>query len=242
MISGLSGLSGLSGIMGDGDPYASIRDYIAWWKCDEAAATDNLADASSNSLTLTKSNDPGVAAGKVGGCRTFVAASSQSASRVDGALLKCSGQSWSVNFWAYFATLGAFRALFSKDDLTAQREIVFDIGSDNRLIGFVNGGGGGNTLQGLTVLGATTWYNIDFSFTVTTKAWAIYVNGTLDSSGTATNDIAVSTAPWTLGAAGIGMAPAAFLDGRLDNFYRHNRVKTAGEIAQFYNGGSGLAL
>lgn len=218
------------------------NDVVGNWKCNEAAAADNFVDSSVNGLTLTKSNNPGVAAGKIGGCRTFTAASSQSASSADHALLKCSGRSWSVNFWAYFATVGAYRALFSKDDLTSQREIVFDIGSDDRLVGFVNGGGGNNTLQGATVLAPTLWYNIHFQFQVTTKIWSIYIGGVLDATGTADNDIAVSTAPWTFGAAGIGMAPAAFLDGQLDNFLRFNRLLTPTEITFLNNSGNGRAL
>lgn len=53
--------------MGQGN--LTLSSFAAFWKMNEAAATDDIVDSSGNAYDLTVSSDPGVIAGKIDGAR-----------------------------------------------------------------------------------------------------------------------------------------------------------------------------
>jgi hypothetical protein len=117
-------------------------------------------------------------------------------------------------------------------------------GSDYRVraqIGYSSGTAGEEFSHG-TTLSDDTWYFAVFSFDDSTKAWAIRVRDSsgavvgTDATGTATNNIYVSDAPFAIGAMFDGATPDYVFDGLIDEVMVFSDVLTASEVTALSKG------
>lgn len=208
---------------------------VANWRCNEASG--NLLDSTANANDLTAVNAPGATTGKVNGCRTFNG-SSQYATHTSNAILERAGKSWCINFWLY-RTGGGFNVAVSKDDNGATR--VFDIGvrGDNGHV-YVNNGASFAVAESTTAISGSTWYNVHFDFTTGTKAFNLYLNNSLEHSGTLAAEFAASTSIWQIGAgAGVGLN---LWPGNIDNVLLYDVVVSSTVRGLLWNGGSGVQV
>lgn len=217
------------------DPYAALRDYVAYWKFNELGDSDDILDASSNALHVPTFNSPISTTGKVGTARNFISASSQYGLKASTALLKLNGKTWSINLWFQIANLGSYKILVSRDDGAGQKEFDLAVNDSNTL--YVNFNSTAFFLISPTVLSINTWYNVQLDFTTGTKACNLYLNGVLEDSDVFSAELNNTTADWCFGAYAAGTS--AHLDGKLDNCYLYDKIV---DPLVFWNNGNGLDL
>lgn len=217
--------------------FAALNRYVAYWKCNEAAAANNLTDTSANALTGIVTGAPAVAAGKVNGCRTFNG-TTQYAGLADGGVISRNGKTWSINFWVRPTGISVFQLAISKDDNVLNREFAIGIRGDNNHF-YVNINSQFAVLESTTVAASGTWYNVCLTFTTGTKAIALYVNGVSEATGNAAAEISSTTANFSFAcnnSEGVINAPLA---GDLDNILLYDDLLTATEITKLFNANAG---
>lgn len=211
------------------DPFASMRDYAAYWKMDDGAGND-FADASSNAQTVTQVNAPGSTTGQIGNCRTFAAASSQYGNKASTAVLQRAGKSWTLIYRVYHTTVGAaYQLHVSKDDGSSNREFLVAKNPSDQ----VELQAGGLTLATSTTLSAATWYHIVVTWNASTNVGTIIINNGTPTVSAAGSAIPTTSAPWQF--ATYSSVPSLFLNGRLDEVLLYDRILSAAEITLDYN-------
>lgn len=118
-----------------------LNNLVAFYKGDEASATDNLADAHSGAKHLTKVNDPTVVVGKVNGGRGFLIASARRFT-LDDAAFKFTGD-FTATFWWKPGVTGATQGVIAADNTSANSTRgwgVVQSSSTNRLNFYVGSG------------------------------------------------------------------------------------------------------
>lgn len=225
------------------EPTMAILDSLAaYYKLDESSG--DALDALATSDLATSGSPPGATTGKVSGCRTFTAASSQMFSRADNAALSTGDIDYTLAMWVYLASKpAATMDMLSRYDVgnTALREYLFVWNASNdRFEFYITNTGGSNNVVTANNFGAPstgTWYYVVAWHDAAGNTINISVNnGTANSAATtlAPSDTAVAT---TLGGR-TGIA-TRYWDGRLDEVGFWKRVLTADEKTFLYNGGNG---
>ena len=77
----------------------------------------------------------------------------------------------------------------------------------------------------------TVWYNVALTYNSFTNSSSLYIQGVLDTTGTAANP-STQVGAWNIGATSSTAGP---VNGQISNFSIYNRALTAQEIQQNYN-------
>lgn len=227
------------------EPTMALTDSLAaYYKLDESSG--NAIDALGVSDLTASGSPPTATTGKVGGCRVFVAASSQMFSRADNAALSTGDIDYTLAMWVYLTSKpAATMDMLSRYDVgnVALREYLFVWNATNdRFEFYITNTAGGNNVVTANNFGAPstgTWYYVVAWHDAAGNTINISVNnGTANSAATSVSpsDTAVVT---TLGGR-TGIA-TRYWDGRLDEVGYWKRVLTVDERTSLYNGGAGLA-
>lgn len=215
-----------------------LNGLVGYWPLEEASGT--RVDATGRGNDLTSNNSVGQAAGKVGNCATFVAASSQSLSLVDNADLSTGDVDFTVACWVNFATTGTFQMMLSKGDAGSGSAIklgeyflyrwtdgflYFDVGN-----GTVSGQAGPSGAVSLSAWHFVVGWHDSVANTVNLQV----DNGTVFSTSYSSGSIDTVNA-FRLGAS----ASTQFLNGSLDEVGFWRRILTAGERTSLWNAGAG---
>lgn len=216
-----------------------VTGLVGYWKLDEASG-NRLDSIGSNHLTPTAA--PGNAAGKVGNATQFTAASVQRLAATDASALRSGAFDMTLSAWIYLDSLGAAREVMMKS--SSIDEYGIEISTSNRAQLYVYNGTTYFTVIASTfgALSASTWYYISAWYDYTAKTINISVNnGTADSLTTGTSNPAPNTGSFYVGAyRGSG---GAFMNGRIDEVKKWNRLLTPTERTLDYtNGLAGIPL
>jgi len=149
---------------------------------------------------------------------------------------------FSLTFWYKAESQSNYAALVSKYDNNAQRS--FFIRDNNGTLEFYigyNSGGSAELLDDSHSLSTGVWYHIGATFKNSDKSWQLRVyeegSGTTTYSGTATNNIFLSGAPFAIGAWFSSGSPTPYyLDGLVDEVVVFDDILSIGEIDQIRQG------
>lgn len=204
---------------------------VGWWKFDEGSGTTAADSASRFGATAhdgTLTNGPTWTTGPRGGALNFDAIDDY----VTNAAFSWAGGSITIAFWNY-STGGTNGTVFTIGNLNSPNRIMAHATwGDNVLYwDYGNASGPGRIFTDYASY-LNKWTHIvlvnngvDFK--------AIYLDGRLITSGTT-----VDSAPGGLTGIWIGTWAGYFHNGRIDDFRVYNRVLSAGEIQDIYQGGS----
>lgn len=205
-----------------GSPSSLLTDINSYWKLDEASG--NAIDSVSAFTGTINGDVTNNVAGKINTAFQFGSGTG---------FLNCStifsSSVFSFSAWVYRNATGILFLVIGGS--TGAGAVGFEIDTDD-IIKLVKEGYGG-LYQGLTPVPATTWTHIAVTYDAAGLV-QIYLNGTLDDSGTD-----LQTLSW--GDITIGRFNAASCDGRIDEVGIWSRVLTGAEITTLYNGGAGLS-
>ena len=94
----------------------------------------------------------------------------------------------------------------------------------------------GPSLSSASTVSASTWYNLTFTLNNTTNACAIYINGSLDASGTLSASYTGTGNNCRIAGAIIeGGSYHDELDARIAQVFAYSSVLSASEVLQNYN-------
>jgi hypothetical protein len=215
-------------------PHTALSDSASRVGTAQGIAGNSLTDVN----TVTSNT------GKVGTAAEFTLANSEQLVAPDSVELRSTDTDWAFSFWVYLAATATNQTIFSKDNgAAAGREYRLDfLTATGKMTWIVYDGTTAiGTVVSTQVFSATTFYHIRVYHSATDNLVGLQVNGgTADEAATSGAASSGTAIPFRLGANGSG-TPQAF-GGRIDEFGRWNRLRTAGEIAADYNAGSGLAF
>ena len=233
-----------------GNDFSVDGNAKALWNVDNGALTTD----SKGTNTLTDNNTVGTSTGdyQVGTASAdFTISNSESLTITDANLdsgfpLK-SGESnddISVTFWFKKESNNSYAALFSKWDTGTNARSLLLRDNNGTLEFFIgtSGGAGFELLSNSLSTIAGRWYHLGATFNNTTKAWQLRVwddtagSGVLDASGTAPNNISITSAGVAIGASLKNGTPERYFDGLIDEVVVFSDILTTGEIDQIRQG------
>lgn len=229
-------------------PSTLLTGLSAFWNCDEAAATDSLAD-SLGVTNLTDINTPGVAAGLISGCRTFAVGSSQYFTATDPAAVRTTGNTFSASFWFKtngVANLGQTYSILNKQDLWDGYRTYFSNQAGDYKVLFRLGGGGAETGIEISTGGSAPveWIHVYIEYDSGTNSMYMRARSSvlvLDVSAGPT--VLTNVFGSTLGLdfyIGSAAAGTTTFDGFMDMIgFWNGRVLTSDEQDELYNAGAG---
>lgn len=234
---------------GGGGASTLLVGLAAWWKLDEVGG--DRGDSSGNGWTLTDVNTVTSQAGLIGNEAVFVSANSEKLfiPTTEDAQPFREDQSFSFSTWVTFDSLAATQTLGSVYEISGdQRKWLLQFNFGAGALSFLTSNDG--TFASADTLATTGWsgvtstrYHVVVTYDVVTNAKAIYVDGVLDNSNTASHSAGShrSTDSIVLGAQRAGVS-TDFLDGKLDETAYWSRPLTADEVSELYNSGSGITI
>lgn len=223
-------------------PIQTLRSgLVSYWPLWESTGTRYDVAGSGNSLTASASS-PTQAAGIQVYAGSFAAASSQSLSVADNALVSTGDVDYTICCWVNATTLAADRSIVSKYGPVGQRELyLWYNNASGRLSFAVSGNGTATTVVADTSLGAPstgTWYFV--------RAWHDATGNTINIQ---TNQLAAISAAHTTGSfdsttalmigAVVPSAPLSFWNGAVCEVGFWKRLLTTQEHEWLYNFGKG---
>jgi hypothetical protein len=157
-----------------------------------------------------------------------------------------------ISFWAYIDSTAADEAFVSIGSFGTNRPLMiwYDTTVASKDNTGTNDVGGGST-NAITVmvtdstsekrfatsdnaLSATTWHNISVVLDVTNNTFYTYIDSVEVAKWVDNNTSGGITSTWSFG--NFQISPfSTYLDGRISNFFVHNKALTAAEVQQNYN-------
>lgn len=220
-------------------PLATRAGLSSWWDLEEASGA--AADAK-GSNTLSATNNPVSAAGKIGNARAFVSASSQYLSVASNATLQTTSSGFWLASWVNFTTLKA-ASLISKGSFAGYNNADYSLEfttSGNFFNFSVGTGSASATATDATARTTGTWYFVFAWYDPSTGNLNIQVNnGAVTSQALGAAPVVTANA-FALGA---WPTPGNYLNGALDSV-AFGKPASIGSIitelgTQLYNAGSG---
>lgn len=214
-----------------------------FWELENTSWTD----ATGNGTTLTGTGSPTSVSGLVGNAASFdgstqyLSAASNTSISADSGDFSC--QAWVNLDVVKVSSLG----IFSKGQGSGgDNEWGLGVGTTTSNVwrfACVNTGftqfnaGAAASGDGLAATGA--WYHLVGTFTASTGAMQLYVNGVANGTATLTGTLQDTSSTLNIGRLGSG---AVLQDGLIDQcgFWK-GRVLSAGDVTALYNGGAGLS-
>jgi Concanavalin A-like lectin/glucanases superfamily len=136
---------------------------------------------------------------------------------------------YSAEFWFKLTTntAGTEKWLGNQYPGGATGRVIFNIHTDNKLRNFISG----TSINGNTTILTNTWYHAVFTRNSAGSA-TIYLNGSLDSSGTVATVTVVNTA-FQIG--GSTILTARWVNGTIATVKLYSRALSAAEVQQNFN-------
>jgi hypothetical protein len=241
---------GLASLATAQNDFSADGNAVALWSVDNGTLTTD----SIGKNTLADNNTVGtdtVDYKEGDASASFLAANSQSLTILDSALdsgfpLK-SGESnddISVTFWYKKESNNSYAGLFSKWDTGAGARSFYLRDNSTKLDFYIgtNSGTGYELLNSSLSTSAGRWYHVGATFNNTTKAWKLRVwddtagSVVLNVSGTAANNIAITSAAVAIGASLKSGSTERYFDGLIDDVVVFRDILTTGEIDQIRSG------
>lgn len=229
-----------AGLSGPGTADPLLTDLVAWWRADESSG--NLLDAHTNALHLTDNNTVGATTGKVGGARSFAAASSEFFNRADTALLRFGDTNFYIAAWVKLATVGANRGIVAKYHgvTTTKREfILFYLHSSQRFVLSLRNDTLTLNANTFGALSLDTWYFVEAWHDATNNVAGIAVNGVEDTSAW-TDGTYADDCQFCVGAYGTAGGEGGHMNGMIDEIVFLRRIPTSEERTRLHNSGNGM--
>jgi len=216
---------------------ALIDNLLSYYKLDEASG--NALDAHSTN-ELTDVNTVTSAAGVIGTSREFTVAQAESFHKAN--VLNLAGD-FTLQAWIKPTTVSGVRVVVARRGDWSVSSINYLVYQDNDRLRFAIGFTDGAFLEILSPaasLVAGEWHHIVCVHNDTTEETRLYINGAAPTTGTYTGKTLATTA---LDSFRIGAQHdnSTNWNGAIDEVGVWDRVLTAGEVADLYNSGSGLA-
>ena len=214
-----------------------LTSLVSHWSLNESSGTRSDSHGSNN---LTDDSSVGFAAGKIGNCAVFSAASTDSLSRADNTDLRLSGTDATVTLWVNLSSKSGIFALCGKYDggdfmeyMPAYRN------SDDRFLFYV-GNGSMFVAAVANAFGSPSvgvWYFLQCRINNTTKEASIRVNDGAWNSVTFTGNIKNGTATFHIGRC----VPGLYANASIDEVSIWKRQVSDAELNAIYNAGNGIA-
>jgi hypothetical protein len=213
-----------------------LDGLVSFWDLDELSGVRYDAFGPNH---LTDNNTVGYTAGKVNNAANFVAANLEYLEITDAAQqgLKFGDSDFTIACWVKLATVSAYRFFITKSTDPSAYEYALDhTGSAYRFYCK-----NATTLTPVTGFGAATgaWAFVVGWHNSVANNVNLQVNNATPVSASHTGGCQATSAPVRLGAYG-SSSGANFMDGAIDEIAVWNRVLTADEKTELYNGGAGI--
>lgn len=216
-------------------------DLLFCLEMDEGSSSNDLADAHSGGIDFAQTNSPGVTTGKIGGARTFTAASSQYATHVSTSALQFGDFDRSGTCWVRLSTKGNYQGIFEKGTTGAREAgLYYDYIAD-RISFFVNGGAAEVAADSLGSPSTATWYFVYWEHDSANNRIRIRINNGAYDSVSHSGGITPGAGAWDIGRLSNNGSPV-YWNGSLDQFAVWDRLLSDDEQTVLYNSSSGLAL
>ena len=216
----------------------------AYWHLDETSGT-NAADSSGNSHPGTYVNSPTlnqtslVPTGE-GASVTFAGGSSQYVNCTGAQAYSTSG--YSIEFWVKAPTGASPTVVYGEGNSGQGNTILqFTVPSAGHALGIFIRNDAGTTLLNASSVGSYFFNPVGSAvhvvFTDNNGAWKLYVNGTLDNSGTYTpSTLTTNTA--AIGAL-IRSTTGSYITGTVDEVAVYSKVLSSTQVSNHYNATAG---
>jgi hypothetical protein len=147
------------------------------------------------------------------------------------------GQSFTLAAWIYRNSTGSRHDFLNKFFDGAMKDYGLGTNTDTLWFYLENGGGNDFSLNGSTTLNSGTWYHVLATYNHSKKEVKLYVNGSLDASGTSSFRSPNTDAPLTIGAMSDTSTynNSNYMDGLMDEVRVYNRALSQPEIKALYN-------
>lgn len=211
-------------------------NLIAYWKLDESSG--NASDATGNGFTASNSNSVGFSTGKINNGAVF---NGVNQIFTYGNIGITGSHAFTISAWIKTTQTSNNRGIVNIGTNSSTNKSFsmtqYDNGSDHFLK--ANFWGGGTIAIGETNINTGNWVFCTVTYDGTYIK--LYVNGSLeDTSGSVIGNITGSTNNY-IGLEDSSGSNGLYFNGMIDEVGIWNRVLTADEVTQLYNGGAGLS-
>jgi hypothetical protein len=228
---------GAAGISNPGGAVSTLyTGLVSYWKMDEASGTRSDSVGTNH---LTDNNTVTSGAGILGTAGTYVAGNGEFLSVADNPTISFADNDFSFSVWARMATKTVNRPFMVKHSGVGNFEYAIRYTQFNDRITCVLN----TTVVADTVLGSPvldTWYLCVGVHDTTADQVRFYINAGTPTTVALVGGTVDSTGPLLFGRD--SNISSVYQDGMIDDAAIWNRVLTAAEIAELYNGGAGKAL
>ncbi|MDO8664873.1 MAG: LamG-like jellyroll fold domain-containing protein [Candidatus Liptonbacteria bacterium] len=222
--------TGTEGILADG----IASGTVGYWKLDESAGT-TAYDFSGNNVTSTFGGSPSSTEGKIGNAFSFTTAGVDNVNLGNPSGIQFDVNTpFSVAFWVKLPTNSSTVGFVRKSTgIHGLGWYVWAWNSTNRLYFNINSSSTNLGINSTMIITDNNWHHAVATYDGTSNrsGMKLYVDGTINATGTASAAIGsmISTTPLTFSAAGGGGA------GLLDDIRIYNRALSATEVKTINN-------
>jgi hypothetical protein len=135
---------------------------------------------------------------------------------------------WTISLWVNFDSLNFARNLLQHGSVSTNNGLHLDQRNNSFYFGLI-----GNYIQGSTTLSTNTWYHVTFTLNNTTFLKQIFINGSLDNSGTGDGAYTGTGSNTRIG--GKVLTFGQHFDGKMASVIAYSEVLTSSQIADNYD-------
>jgi hypothetical protein len=146
-------------------------------------------------------------------------------------------QTFTISLWLNCGTTQTTYADIFDNNHTGYQNFVFQQNAsdlNHYAFGVLDGSGAALSVSGTIVFTASTWYNVAFTFSPSSRVIA-YVNGEFHSQGNLANGGTINYVNQSLALGRWQWGSSRYWNGKIGLFNVYNRVLTASEIQQNFN-------
>ena len=217
-----------------------LDDLISYWKLDEAAGVARVDSAGSGN-TLTDHNTVTTPAGIIEGSAGFNG-TTQYLSVASTVSLETGDISYAFSAWLYPTDVSSLRTVMSKGEAGTSVEYVFYIDSADGMLHcqvWNDPPAANDQAISLAPIPLNTWTHMVFMRNKAAVEVQLYINGVVQDNNAIT--IAPTAHSGDFNLSRYMFTGDRFFAGRIDEVGFWKRVLTTDEIAELYNGGTGLS-
>lgn len=209
---------------------ALIDSLVSYWKLDEASGDAIDAHGDNN---LDDINTVGSTTGKINNGREFELDRNEYFSHTDNTDLSTGDIDFTIQAWVNVYSTSSFPVVISKGTAGEREYIIYLNGGEVRWVV------GTTEVDSNVTLSTATWYHIVAWHDSVNNEIGIAINNGTPVTTAHSTGAPDTTHPFELGAS---TSQSLYWDGILDEVgFWKNRVLNSSDIAELYNGGSGLS-
>jgi hypothetical protein len=222
--------------------FTNDSNCVALWRFESGTlTTDSIGGNTLTNVNAVSNNTSSYKEGSA--CAEFAGGATQQHLKIldadldSGFPLKSGDTTKKISVCAWFKSdTSTFETVFSSRDYDNLNSFSFTFhGTHNLAIGY-NNGADSEVLSSGTTINTGTWYHVGFTFDNADKSWKLIVwndstgSKVIDASGTATNNISATTAPFAIGCLFNSGALSQGFDGLIDEVVVFKDILTESEI------------